>query len=89
MSVRIMPISDLRRRTRDVIEATQQEDDVVYITHHGRPAAVLINYERYEALMSHLEDLSDIASLQNAADEPSRPYDEFLAERKKAGRDRA
>ncbi len=89
MAVRIVPISDLRRKTRDVIEAAQEEDDVVYITQHGRPAVVLINYERYEALMAHLEDLSDLTSLQKAADEPVRPYDEFLAQRKGAGRDRA
>jgi hypothetical protein len=32
------------------------------------------------ALMAQLEDLSDLASLEAAADEPVRPYDEFLAE---------
>jgi len=80
MSVRIMPVSDLRRKTHDVIEATQDQDNVVYITQHGRPTAVLMNYERYETLMVHLEDLSDLASLQEAAGEPARPYEEFLAE---------
>jgi len=80
MAVRIMPVSDLRRRTRDVIEAAQDEDNVVYITQHGRPAAVIMNYERYEMLMAHLEDLSDLASLQEAASEPVRSYEEFLSE---------
>ena len=80
MTVRIMPVSDLRRKTRDVIEAARSEDDVVYITQHGRPAIVLMDYERYEMLMAQLEDLSDLASLREAADEPVRPYEEFLAE---------
>ena len=80
MTVRIMPVSDLRRRTRDVIEATQGEDGVVYITQHGRPAAVLMNYERYETLMAHLEDLSDLVSLQEAVEEPVRSYKQFLEE---------
>ncbi len=80
MAVRIMPVSDLRRKTRDVIEAAQSEEGLVYITQHGRPAVVLMDYERYETLMAQLEDLSDLASLQEAADEPARPYDEFLAE---------
>jgi prevent-host-death family protein len=80
MAVKIMPVSDLRRRTHDVIEAAQDEDNVVYITQHGRPAAVLMNYERYEMLMAYLEDLSDLASLQEAASEPVRPYEEFLSE---------
>lgn len=80
MAVRIMPVSDLRRKTRDVIEAAQNEDEVVYITQHGRPAIVLMDYERYETLMAQLEDLSDLASLREAAGEPARPYEEFLAE---------
>ena len=80
MAVRIMPVSDLRRKTRDVIEAAQSEDHVVYITQHGRPAIVLMDYQRYETLMAQLEDLSDLASLREAADEPARPYEEFLAE---------
>lgn len=80
MAVRILPVSDLRRRTRDVIEAAQSEDHVVYITQHGRPAVVLIDYERYETLMAHLKDLEDMASLRMASDEPTRPYEDFLAE---------
>jgi len=80
MAVKIMPVSDLRRRTRDVIQAAQAEDSVVYITQHGRPAVVLVAYDRYETLLAHLEDLSDLDSLQQAAGEPARPYEEFLAE---------
>ena len=34
----------------------------------------------YESLMAQLEDLSDLASLEAAADERARPYDEFVAE---------
>ncbi len=41
---------------------------------------VVVDYEAYEALMAQLEDLSDLASVEAAADEPVRPYDEFLAE---------
>ena len=80
MGVRIMPVSDLRRNTRQVIEAAQSEDGVVYITQHGRPAVVLMDYERYEALVAYLEDLSDLISLQQAADEPVQPYEDFLKE---------
>jgi prevent-host-death family protein len=80
MAVKIMPVSDLRRKTRDVIEAARTGDGVVYITQHGRPAVVLIDYERYETLMERLEDLSDMASLRQAINEPGRPYEEFLSE---------
>jgi prevent-host-death family protein len=54
-----MPISDLRRQASQVIKAIREEGDVVYITQHGRPAVVLVDYEQYEALMARLEDLSD------------------------------
>ena len=78
MSTLIVPISDLLRKTSDVLK-TVSGGQVVYITQHGRPAAVLVDYDHYEALLAQLEDLSDLASLEAAADEPVRPYDEFLA----------
>ena len=80
MATKIIPVSDLRRKTSDVIKAIRDGSEVVYVTQHGRPVAVLVDYEHYEALVAELEDLSDLASLRAAADEPARPYDEFLAE---------
>ena len=85
MATKIIPVSDLRRRTSDVIKAVQGGDQVVYVTRHGRPAVVVVDYEDYEALMAQLEDLSDLVSLKAAVDEPARPYDEFLAELGPAG----
>jgi prevent-host-death family protein len=75
-----MPISDLRRQTSQILRVLKEEGDVVYITQHGRPAAVLVDYEQYEALLAQLEDLTDLASLDAAADEPERDYEAFLAE---------
>ena len=80
MTTKIVPVSDLRRRTSDVIKAVQEGGQVVYVTQHGRPAVVVVDYEDYEALIAQLEDLSDLASLEAAVDEAVRPYDEFLAE---------
>lgn len=80
MAIKIIPVSDLRRRTSDVIKAVRDGNQVVYVTQHGRPAVVVVGYENYEALMAQLEDLSDLASLEAAVDEPVRAYEEFLAE---------
>lgn len=55
MSTKIMPISDLRRQTSAVIRNIQEEGDVVYITQHGRPTAVMLDYEQYEALVARAE----------------------------------
>ena len=51
MGVKIVPISDLRRKTRDVIQALKQGHEAVYITQHGRPVVVLVDYARYEQLL--------------------------------------
>ncbi len=53
---------------------------MVYVTQHGRPVVVLVDYDRYETLIAQLEDLSDLASFQASEAEPTRPYEEFLAE---------
>jgi prevent-host-death family protein len=85
MATKIIPVSDLRRKTSDVIRSVQSGGQVVYVTQHGRPAVVLVGYEDYETLMAQLEDLSDLVSLKAAVDEPARPYEEFLAELGPAG----
>ena len=87
MATKIIPVSDLRRKTSDVIKSVQSGGQVVYVTQHGRPAVVLVDYEHYEGLMAQLEDLSDLASLEAATDEPARPYDEFVAELGLSGAD--
>lgn len=80
MATKIMPISDLRRQATGIIKTLREEGDVVYITQHGRPSAVLMDYEEYEALVAQLEDMADLASLAAAKNEPARDYEEFLAE---------
>ena len=55
MSTKIMPVTDLRRQTSAVIRKIREEGDVVYITQHGRPAAVMLGYEEYEALRAQAQ----------------------------------
>ena len=52
MNTKIMPVTDLRRDTSAVIRRIREEGDVVYITQHGRPAAVMLDYKQYEALVA-------------------------------------
>jgi len=73
MGTKIMPISDLRRKTSDVVAAVREGGDAVYITQHGRPVAVMVDYEHYERLVARLEELSGHAGLGAAAAGPSRP----------------
>lgn len=80
MATKIMPVSDLRRQTSSVIRTVREDNDVVYITQHGRPAAVLVDFEQYEAMLAQLEDAADLTSLVDAENEPERDYGAFLAE---------
>jgi prevent-host-death family protein len=57
MGTNIVPISDLRREASRVVNNLREGSDVVYITQHGRPAAVLLNFEHYEALIAQLAEL--------------------------------
>ena len=57
MSRKIVPISDLRRQASQVVNNLREGGDVVYITQHGRPAAVLVDFEKYEALLAQIEML--------------------------------
>ncbi|MBE2222854.1 MAG: type II toxin-antitoxin system Phd/YefM family antitoxin [Anaerolineae bacterium] len=57
MSTNIVPISDLRREASHVVNTLREGSDVFYITQHGRPAAVLVNFEQYEALIAELQTL--------------------------------
>jgi prevent-host-death family protein len=53
-----MPVSDLRRRADQVIQAVREEGSVVYITQYGRLTAVLLDYEQYQAMRAQLEMLT-------------------------------
>jgi prevent-host-death family protein len=80
MSTKIMPITELRRQATQLIDLVREGTDVVYITQHGRPAAVLLDYERYESLLAELEELADQAAFTTAVNEPERDYQTFLTE---------
>ena len=55
MATKIMPVSDLRRQTSQVIQSVLHDGDVVYVTQYGRPTVVLVEYEQYEALLAQSE----------------------------------
>jgi len=79
MSTKIMPISDLRRKASRVLEILQEEEDDVYITHYGRPVAVLVDYERYEALLERVAELTHRLRQKTGVAEPIADYTAHLA----------
>ena len=85
MSTKIMPVTDLRRDTSRILQYVREDGDIVYITQHGRAAAVILDYDQYQALLAQLEDLSDLAAIEEVAAEPSRSYEDFLSEMGESG----
>lgn len=79
MSTKIMPISDLRRRASRILELLAEKEDVVYITHYGRPVAVMVDYEQYEQLLEQLQNLRRQLERKTTVQEPSADYTTRLA----------
>lgn len=71
MAIKIKPISDLRRKTSDVLTEIREGEDV-YITHYGRPVAVLVSYEHYERLQAQVKELKARLKRQTTADGAAR-----------------
>lgn len=71
-----MNISDARKHLPEAVETAQVE--AVFLERYGRPAGVLVSPERYEQLISALEDAEDVAAFDDAMAEegPSIPWDQ-------------
>jgi antitoxin YefM len=71
---KILPISDLATKTKEIVEGVKKTGDPVIITQRGRPAALLVNYEEYEGMLHTLDEMSypDWKERLEEAEEDSR-----------------
>jgi prevent-host-death family protein len=71
---KIIPISDLQTKTKEVVEGVKKTGDPVIITQRGRPAALVVNYEEYEGMLHTLDEMSypDWQERLKEAEEDSR-----------------
>ncbi len=56
--IRIVPVSEAKRRILELVEEAEQDDAIFYVTHSSHPKAVVIGAPQYEALLrkvNHLE----------------------------------
>ena len=53
------PLTEARNRLSEIVEDVTSTGSEFVISRHGRPAAVVIGYEEYEALLETLDILSD------------------------------
>lgn len=71
---KIIPISDLQSKTREIVDGVKKTGDPVIITQRGRPAALVVNYEQYEGMLHTLDEMSypDWQERLKEAEEDSR-----------------
>ena len=53
----VIPISDLRYKTKDIMNQVQQE--TIVLTQRGRPTAVLVGFDAYNKMARRLQALED------------------------------
>jgi len=75
-----MNISDARDHLPDAMETARTE--AVFVQRRGRLAGVLVSPERYEQLMTALEDAEDVAAFDAAIAEegPNIPWEQVKAD---------
>lgn len=75
-----MNISAARDNLPDAVELARTE--AVFLERYGRRAAVLLSPERYDRLMTALEDAEDVAAFDAAIDEegPNIPWEQAKAD---------
>ena len=64
--MRIVSVSELKASLASMVAQLEREAAPVYVTQHGKPKAVLVKYEEYEALQVKLEDLETALAMQQA-----------------------
>jgi antitoxin YefM len=56
---KILPISDVKARLPELVAGVMEREEEIIVTRNGRPAAVLVNVEKYKRLKETLDVLSD------------------------------
>jgi prevent-host-death family protein len=61
---RTVPFSEARARLSELLDDVEQRQEHLVITRNGRPAAVVLSSEEFEALAETVEVLGDPDTLQ-------------------------
>ena len=51
MAVKIIPVSEVRQKLKDILATLEATGEPYFITHYSHPKAVLVRYEDYNALV--------------------------------------
>jgi prevent-host-death family protein len=80
MKTEIIDATRARARLGDILARARYGGWRFIIQQRGDPAAAVMGYEDYRALMELLEDFQDARDMLETEKEPARPLREYLAE---------
>jgi prevent-host-death family protein len=87
---RVRPITDLKNRTKELIQEVADGGEPVVITQNGEPRVVLVDVEQHDRLQDTLTMLKLIAQSQDALARGGRTYSTAEVRRRaKAALDKA
>jgi antitoxin YefM len=70
MATKIVTVSELKGKLASLIVQLASDTTPIYVTQHGKPQAVLVGFEEYEAMREKLEDLEDALAMHQALASP-------------------
>lgn len=62
----IQPVTEFRANAAQFITQVRETGEPVFLTQHGRSAAVLLDVDAYETMMDELELLRDVRQAEDA-----------------------
>lgn len=60
MAIHVYPISEFRNSIRERLQEAKESQEPIYIAHHGRPQAVVLDIEMYERMMKELTEFRSV-----------------------------
>lgn len=70
------PLTEVRDNLRQVVDGVVATGDEYIITRHGKPVAVVVGIDEYEALIESLNILSDDATMSAVAEAEAEAMDD-------------
>jgi prevent-host-death family protein len=62
--MRVLPLSEVKTKLSELVDVVERRDEEVTITRNGKPVAMLISKEAYDAWQETLEILADTELMQ-------------------------
>lgn len=57
--MKTMPLSEVKTRLSELVDAVERRDEVVTITRNGKPVAIIVSKDEYESWRETIEVMKD------------------------------